>query len=67
MFNTEIQKEMLADGFSGSRRKIFARQKFPSFSQSFDDYLQFLNSIQNVFPSPARISSEFIKKNNYKI
>lgn len=56
MLSSQEKKEMLGDGKSQSRRDHFrfARSK-DNDNLSFDDYLTFLNQVQEIF-SPFEVS-----------
>ena len=64
MLSDQEKQDMFHDGLNLRRRMSFASQKSSSTTlPSFDDYLRFLTSIQNVFPAFPN-SSKIITKFN---
>ena len=57
MLSEQEKQEMLEDGLNTKRRADFAysRRHSANFA-SFEDYLQFLTSLQYAFPATATVS-----------
>ncbi len=65
MLSRKEKKEMLKDGYSKSRRKGFVATKkpFSNASDSFDEYIEFLTSVQKIFPRQSLRRKTIIKFN----
>ena len=65
MLSEEEKQEMLSDGQSEKRRKEFSVHKRVAahHSESLDEYIQFLMSIQKVFPFDHSPRKTFINSN----
>ena len=67
MLSEQEKQEMLEDGRSSSRREHFraGRRRLKS-SISFDEYLAFLNSLQEIF-SPFKVSRKRMSTQHNKL
>lgn len=56
MLNDEQKKEMLADAKDQERRKAFAQARSRVMNQPMtgQEYMNFVQSVQNLFPTPNK-------------
>ena len=63
MLSEQEKQEMLEDGFNAKRRADFAYSRRHSANlASFEDYLQFLTSLQHAFPAAVAVATKSVSK-----